>query len=152
MCSLGTLGFFTYQRALELGPSHLPAMSRIADAYEQLGKYDEARAWAQKYQQTSGDPRLGLQLMVRIYIRMGKRHEALEALRSFERIGPTAGDEFALTPICSALGDRDRAFALLERAVQRRSVFPFEFVGPELDSLRSDPRFQQLLRRANLPS
>jgi TolB-like protein/DNA-binding winged helix-turn-helix (wHTH) protein/Tfp pilus assembly protein PilF len=141
-----------YQRALELDPSHLPAMSRIADAYEQLGKYDEARAWAQIYQQASGDPRLSLRLMVRIYIRMGKRREALEALRWLEKIGPTAGDEFALAPIYSALGDRDRAFALLEGVVQGRSVFPFEFVGPEFDSLRSDPRFQQLLRRANLPS
>jgi tetratricopeptide (TPR) repeat protein len=51
-----------YRRALKLDPSYVRALSRIAQAYEQLGKYDEARAWAQKYQQTSGDPRLGLQL------------------------------------------------------------------------------------------
>jgi TolB-like protein/DNA-binding winged helix-turn-helix (wHTH) protein/Tfp pilus assembly protein PilF len=141
-----------YQRALELDPSYVPALSRIAEAYEQLGKYDEARAYAQKYQQTSGDPRLSLQLMARIYARMGKRREALEALRSFEKIGPLGGDEYALAGIYSALGDRDRAIAVLEKLVQTRSTMPFVFVGPELDSLRSDPRFQQLLRRANLPS
>ena len=141
-----------YQRALELDPSYVPALSRIAEAYEQLGKYDEARAYAQKYQQTSGDPRLSLQLMARIYARMGKRREALEALRSFEKIGPLGGDEYALAGIYSALGDRDRAIAELEKGVQTRSLMPFVFVGPQLDSLRSDPRFQQLLRRANLPS
>jgi hypothetical protein len=54
--------------------------------------------------------------------------------------------------IYSALGDRDRAIAELEKLIQTRSVFPFVFVDPRFDALRSDPRFQQLLRRANLPS
>jgi len=141
-----------YQRALELDPGYVPALSRIAQAYEQLGKYDEARAWAQKYQQTSGDPRLSLQLMARIYVRMGKRREALEALKSFEKNGTGRGDEYLHVVIYSALGDNDRAIAELEKLVQTRSVMPFVFVGPELDPLRSDPRFQQLLRRAGLPS
>jgi TolB-like protein/DNA-binding winged helix-turn-helix (wHTH) protein/Tfp pilus assembly protein PilF len=141
-----------YQRALELDPSYVPALSRIAEAYEQLGKYDEARAYAQKYQQISGDRSLSLQLMARIYARMGKRREALEALRSFEKIGPLFGDEYALAGIYSALGDHDRAITELKKLVQTRSMMPFVFVGPELDPLRSDPRFQQLLRRANLPS
>ncbi len=141
-----------YQRALELDPGYVPAMSRIAQAYEQLGKYDEARTWAQKYQQTSGDPRLRLQLMARIYARMGKRREALEALKSFEKNGTGRGDEYVLASIYSALGDHDRAIAELEKLVQTRSVMPFVFVGPELDPLRPDPRFQQLLRRAGLPS
>ena len=49
-------------------------------------------------------------------------------------------------------GDRDRAIAELEKGVQTRSLMPFVFADPQLDSLRSDPRFQQLLRRAKLPS
>jgi TolB-like protein/tetratricopeptide (TPR) repeat protein len=139
-----------YRRALELDPGYLPALSRIAEAYAQLGKYDEALAWAQKYQQTSGDPRLSLRLMASIYARTGKRHEAAEALRTIEKNGDV--DEYGLAVIYSALGDHDRAIAELEKLVQKRSAMPFVFVGPELDSLRSDPRFQQLLRHANLPS
>jgi len=139
-----------YRRALELDPSYLPALSRIAEAYAQLGKYDEALAWAQKYQQTSADPRLSLRLMASIYARTGKRHEAAEALRTIEKNGDA--DEYGLAVIYSALGDHDQAIAELEKLVQKRSAMPFVFVGPELDSLRSDPRFQQLLRRANLPS
>jgi len=139
-----------YQRALELDPGYLPALSRIAEVYAQLGKYDEALAWAQKYQQTSGDPRLSLRLMASIYARTGKRHEAAEALRTIEKNGDV--DEYGLAVIYSALGDHDRAIAELEKLVQKRSAMPFVFVGPELDSLRSDPRFQQLLRHVNLPS
>jgi TolB-like protein/DNA-binding winged helix-turn-helix (wHTH) protein/Tfp pilus assembly protein PilF len=138
-----------YRRALELDPGYLPALSRIAEAYAQLGKYDEALAWAQKYQQTSADPRLSLRLMASIYASTGKRHEAAEALRTIEKNGDA--DEYGLAIIYSALGDHDRAIAELEKLVQKRSAMPFVFVGPELDPLRSDPRFQQLLRRANLP-
>jgi hypothetical protein len=52
----------------------------------------------------------------------------------------------------SALGDRDRAIDALEKGVQTRSLLPFVFMDPQLDPLRTDPRFQQLLRRAGLPS
>jgi TolB-like protein/DNA-binding winged helix-turn-helix (wHTH) protein/Tfp pilus assembly protein PilF len=141
-----------YQRALELDPNYVPALTRIVEAYEQLGKYDEARAYAQKYEQTSGDVRPGLQLIARIYARAGKRRQALEVLRTFEKNRPVSSEEYALARIYSALGDRDRAIAELEKMIQRRSDMPYIFVGPELDALRSDPRFQQLLRRANLPS
>jgi len=141
-----------YQRALELDPSYLPALSRIAEAYEQLGKYDEALAYAEKFQQAVSDRGVGLRPLARIYASMGKRREAAAALRTIENNDTLGGNEYGLAIIYSALGDRDRAIAELEKGVQTRSLMPFVFVGPQLDSLRSDPRFQQLLRRANLPS
>jgi TolB-like protein/DNA-binding winged helix-turn-helix (wHTH) protein/lipoprotein NlpI len=52
----------------------------------------------------------------------------------------------------SALGDRDHAFAFLDRAFEQRSPLIAEFyVDPRLDSLRSDPRFEELARRIGLP-
>jgi tetratricopeptide (TPR) repeat protein len=140
-----------YQRALELDPGYLPALGRIAEAYEQLGKFDEALAYAERLQQTASDRRLGLRPLARIYARMGKRRKAVEVLRSIEKNGTSGGDEFALAAIYSALGDRDHAIAALEKGVQKRSLLPFVFVDPQLDPLRSDPRFQQLLRSAGLP-
>jgi len=133
-----------YQRALELDPGYIPALGRIAEAYEQLGNYDEALAYAEKFQ--------NLLLVARIHASMGKRREAASALRTIEKNGMPAGGEHWLAVVYCALGDRDRAIAELEKGVQTRSLMPFVFVGPELDPLRSDPRFQQLLRRANLPS
>jgi TolB-like protein/tetratricopeptide (TPR) repeat protein len=141
-----------YQRALELDPGYLPALGRIAEAYEQLGNYEEALAYVEKLQQTATDRRLGLRPMARIYARMGRRREALEVLRTIEKEGTPGGDDYALAVIYCALGDRDHAFAALERGVHTRSMLPFVFVDPQLDPLRSDPRFQQLLRRAGLPS
>ena len=141
-----------YQRALELDPGYLPALGRIAEAYEQLGKFDEALAYVERLQQTASDRRLGLRPLARIYARMGKRREAMKVLRIIEKNGTPGGDEFALAAIYSALGDRDHAIVALEKGVQTRSLLPFVFVDPQLDPLRSDPRFQQLLRRAGLPS
>jgi non-specific serine/threonine protein kinase len=131
---------------------YLPALSRIADAYEQLGKFDEALAAAQKLINGAGDHRLDRRSLARIYARMGRRREAMEIVQAIERDGALGGAEFALAAIYSALGDRDRAIASLERGVQRHSVLAVVFRDPQLDPLRSDPRFQDLLRRAGLPS
>jgi len=83
---------------------------------------------------------------------LGRRREAIEIVQTIERGGAFGGDEFALAAVYSALGDRDHAIAALERGVQRRSLLAVVFMDPQLDALRSDPRFQQLLRRAGLPS
>ena len=143
-------GVARYQRALELEPGYLPALSRIPEAYEQLGNYGEALAYLKKWQQAAGDRRIGLWPLAEIYARMGKRREAVDVLRTIEKEGIPAND-YWLAGIYSALGDRDRAIAALERGVQTHSFLPFVFVDPQLDPLRSDPRFQQLLRRVGLP-
>jgi TolB-like protein/DNA-binding winged helix-turn-helix (wHTH) protein/Tfp pilus assembly protein PilF len=141
-----------YQRALELDPGYLPALSRIAEAYEEWGKYDQALAAVQKFQQAAADPRDIRRPLGRLYARTGRRREALEITRAIEADPNTSGSAFALAVIYSALGDRDRAIAALEKGAQTRSLLPFVFTDPQLDPVRSDPRFQQLLRRAGLPS
>ena len=56
---------------------------------------------------------------------------------------------FAL--IYTALGDKDQAFASLEKAYEEHSQELVHLKSASLlDSLRSDPRFTDLLRRVNL--
>ena len=108
-------------------------------------------AYVKKLPRAPGNSGVGLRQSARIYARMGKRHEAEEALKTIEKNGAPGGNDYAIAVIYSALGDRDRAIAALERGMQAHSFLPFVFVDPQLDPLRSDPRFQQLLRRAGLP-
>ncbi len=54
--------------------------------------------------------------------------------------------------VYSSLGRKDRAFVWLEKAYERRSFrMIFLAVDPRFDSLHSDPRFADLLRRIGLP-
>ncbi len=49
------------------------------------------------------------------------------------------------------LGDKDRAFELLDKAYEERSgLLVYLKVEPIFDSLRDDPRFDDLLRRMDL--
>lgn len=58
-----------------------------------------------------------------------------------------------LAASCAELGERERAIALLERAYQEHDPWlPMDLAAPRLDPVRSDPRFQDLLRRIGLPS
>ncbi len=50
------------------------------------------------------------------------------------------------------LGEKDKAFAELNKSYENREYFMILLkVDPRLDPLRSDPRFQDLLRRVGLP-
>jgi hypothetical protein len=64
--------------------------------------------------------------------------------------GLAPGDHSAM--VYAGLKDKDRAFAALENAYQEHSYFMIDLKDDGLfDSLRPDPRFQDLLRRMGLP-
>ncbi len=59
---------------------------------------------------------------------------------------------FGLTFIYTALGEKDEAFRWLEAACSYRLPhIPYWLRGTPAEPLRSDPRFQNLLRRMNFP-
>jgi hypothetical protein len=59
----------------------------------------------------------------------------------------------SLVYVYVALGNKDEAFAWLEKGYQERSnAFAYFKVTPTMDALRSDPRFTDLLRRIGLGS
>ena len=58
---------------------------------------------------------------------------------------------YGIATVYAALGDKGQALAQLEQAYAQPSQFmDLLQVDPELDSLRSDPRFHDLLRRMKL--
>jgi len=59
---------------------------------------------------------------------------------------------YRVANIYTALGDKDEAFAWLERAYDDRShLLVFMNIDPRVDSLRNDARFVDLVRRVGLP-
>ena len=84
---------------------------------------------------------------------LGKRSEAevvLGQLRELSRRKYVSS--YLPAKVYAALGEKDKAFAALDRAMEERSDWlGFVKVDPCLDPLRTDARFQQLLRGLRLP-
>ena len=59
---------------------------------------------------------------------------------------------FAFAVVYGGLGDKDQAFQWLDKAFEERNIeLAYAKMEPHYDLLRSDPRFQDLLRRMNFP-
>ncbi len=58
---------------------------------------------------------------------------------------------YPVAAIYSALGEKEKALALLEKAYDERDAWmDYLAIDPRFDGLRSDSRFTNLLRRMNL--
>jgi TolB-like protein/DNA-binding winged helix-turn-helix (wHTH) protein/Tfp pilus assembly protein PilF len=141
-----------YQRALELDPQYVPALTRMTDTYTIMGKYDDALAYIQKLREVTGDSKAGSLQLLELYAHTGKRREALAGLTKMQNDGPLDHSSLGVASVYAVMGEPDQAIALLEKSFESRSTLAFVFVDPRLDPLRSNPRFQQLLRRARVPS
>jgi hypothetical protein len=60
--------------------------------------------------------------------------------------------KYSIAIVYAGLGDKDQAFAWVERAFSECSGhLTWLTTDPQLDGLRSDPRFADLVRRVGLP-
>lgn len=87
------------------------------------------------------------------YARSGDRDEALRQLLLLDGSGSDGDNRQQLWPVSAAaiycgLGDHDRALTYLEEAVaSHNTVVPVRTLSPEFASLRSEPRFGELLKK-----
>ena len=139
-------------KCLELDPSYWVGYYFLGQVYAQQGRFDDAIAAQRKSAEILKIASWPLAEIAYDYALAGKSAEARQALRdlldSSQRIHVAP---YRIATVYVALGDKDQAFAQLEQAYAQRSFFmDFLKVDPELDGLRSDPRFQDLLGRMNL--
>jgi hypothetical protein len=71
-------------------------------------------------------------------------------LRQSAKDREAQGDYYTAASKYAMLGDKDAAFADLEKDFAQRGVVDLN-VDPKFDSIRSDPRFTDLLHRIGLP-
>ena len=75
--------------------------------------------------------------------------DVLDSLTESAKHGYVSPVAFAVTH--AKLNEADQAFAWLEKAFQERAWLPYVKADPDFDNLRSDPRFNELMRRIGLP-
>jgi eukaryotic-like serine/threonine-protein kinase len=88
-----------------------------------------------------------------LFAAAGKHIEARQVLAGLKGKPDSGIAAFFLGVTYSQLGDKDQAMRWLEEAYQRRTGLLASIrIRPGLDAVRTDPRFQDLLRRMGLPS
>jgi eukaryotic-like serine/threonine-protein kinase len=139
-------------KCLELDPNYWIGYYYLGQVYAQQGRLDDAMAAQRKSAEILKGASWPLEEIALDYALAGKNAEARQALRDLlANSRHIYVSPYGIATAYAALGDKDQAFAQLEQTYAQRSQFmDFLKVDPELDSLRSDPRFQDLLGRMNL--
>jgi eukaryotic-like serine/threonine-protein kinase len=139
------------KKALEQDQS-FPNMHRsLGRVYAAKGQYPEAIAAYQASIRLGQDTPI-IQIYLGAAYALGGERERAKAILKRLQTNNQYVSPAKLAVLHAALGERDEAFASLERAYAARDLqLQFLGVDPDYDSLRSDPRFRDLVRRVGLP-
>ncbi len=140
-----------YRKGLENNPDSIQAHLGLGEIYVKQGRYEEALAEMLKVRPLVKSPR-HLARIGSVYAAAGKRDEAIKIL---EEVKGLTGQRYDLgahiAAIYAALGNEDQAFAWLDNAYEAHNFELVELkVNPMFDTLRSDPRYVDLLGRMHL--
>lgn len=141
------------RKAIEMDPNFARAHQYLGRAYEQKGMYEEAVVECQKAWQLDNTPRT-LSFLGYANARLGKRAAAQKILDELKGVSKRKYvSPYWIAVVYTGLDDKDEAMEWLEKLYGERSGFLiFLKVEPIFDPLRSDPRFEDLLRRVGLTS
>jgi len=131
-----------------MDPSFAMAHYELGQAAVQIRKYNEAVQELQQAMELSGGNRLYTSHLAYVYARSGRRKEATQMLEHLKN-GSNQGNAADIALIYTGLDEKDQAFTWLQKAYEDR-FNPSILSRPTFDTLRSDRRFQDLLRRLGL--
>jgi tetratricopeptide (TPR) repeat protein len=140
----------TLKRTIDLDPDYPYSYLFLGSTYAAQRRYPDAIAAYQKAITLGLDTpstQIGLGA---VYAQAGDQTRARAMLARLQsRTDYVSPGELAI--LLAALGERDEAFASLEKAHEAHDLqLQYLGVSPGFDPLRSDPRFQDLLRRVGL--
>ncbi len=142
-----------YRRARELYPPGPSLCAWAGMPYEQKLRFEEAIALYRGTIPGLGAETLPTALLAHAYAQAGKRAEALKILDQLLALSRKRFvSPYDVSVVYLGLGEKDKAFAWLEKAVaERMGLLVYLKVDPIFDPLRSDPRFAELIRRVGIP-
>jgi len=137
---------------LDINPNYQRGYVALGATYEAMGLYEEASAARQAALTLGGASEEDVAGLSDAYATSGEDgywQSLLDYWTEKAKEEYVSSNRFA--GLHAQLGEKDQAFEWLEKAYQERAGgLVFLKVDPRYDFIRSDPRFQDLLRRMNL--
>jgi Tfp pilus assembly protein PilF len=143
------------QKALEIDPAFPHLHWHLGTVYLWTGQLQQAGMEFQKAEALAPSFTVYKGGMGHVYARQNRTREARRILEELGELSKTRYVSWVdRASIYTALGEKDQAFAALEKAYQAHDPRLIVWLNnrPEFEGLRSDPRMKDLIRRVGLPS
>lgn len=139
------------QKTLDMDSNFSMAHAWLGMAYSQKGRHGDAINEFHKIKDLENNPQL-LSWLGYVYGVAGKTDEARQVLDRLKKLSrKNYVTPMGMTLVYTGLGENDQAFKWFEKVFEEHATGPIALkVHPCFDSLRSDPRFANLLRRTRL--
>lgn len=139
-----------HQQASELGPTFV--IYPDVEIYISSGALTEALAELEKAKRERRDEPTLIQGLGMVYAALGRREEALQIIKELEQMsGRSLNSAHMIARIYAVLNEKELALAWLKRGFEAGAIPIFYKDAPIWDPIRSNPRFQDLLRRMGIP-
>jgi serine/threonine protein kinase/Flp pilus assembly protein TadD len=126
-----------FRKVLEMNPQYYMAHAMMGNVYALAGQFDEALACYARAREADANSRFVDSLEAMTLAMADRRAEASALL---DKVTRRAANDYispvSIAYVCTALGDKDRAFENLDRAIHDRD--------PNLLGLKSNPIFERL--------
>ncbi len=141
-----------YRRALTLDPSYIQARWRLAGALADVGRFGEAIEETRRVVQMTSRSPSTLAGLAQVYAQAGRRTEATSTLNELLDVSRSHYvSPVSLYGTYFQLGDADKGFEWLGRAIEERSNgVAYITVDSFMNGVRNDPRYRQVLDRIGL--
>jgi serine/threonine protein kinase/Flp pilus assembly protein TadD len=143
-----------YRAGLELSPNNFNLQMELGYTLLTKGVFEQAISEIKKNLSMSPSNSVLLSDLGIAYARSGRTSQAIQILNALEerRKRGEPIKPFMLAGLYRDVGDKDRALDWLEKGVEERDDWlVWLYVDPLFDPLRSEPRFQAVLKRVGLP-
>ena len=141
------------QRTVELDPNYPVTYWVLSLSLRKMGRYDLAIAEGEKGVSLSGGSPMMRAALAQTFGAAGKKEKAIEILDDLTKLAKQKYvAPYFFAGIHVGLGENDRAIECLEKSYEEHSHWLiYLHMDPGLDTLRSNPRFRDLLQRIGLP-
>jgi tetratricopeptide (TPR) repeat protein len=141
------------RRTVELDPNYPVTYWILGLLLRKMGRYELAIAEGEKGLRLSGGSSLMSAALAQTFATAGRRKKAIQILDDLTELSKKKYvAPYFLAGIHIGFGEVDRAMEYLEKSYEEHSHWLiYLHIDPSMDGLRSNPRFQHLLRLVGLP-